>query len=171
MKKLTVGDLLASAGKSTTGKWFFNFILKYAVPFNKPHRLKLLKGETGSTTVLLPYRRSNLNHIKSIHACALATLCEYTTGLTLLSLFSEKEYRIILKNIKMEYHLQALTDVTASFTIKKEMVEQKILLPLKSEPSILYEFEIHVFDKEQKHICTGFIKWQIKSWQNVKLKR
>src|SRR5215204_4635582 len=110
-----LNKLIQRASTSEFFKWVLNFVISRAVPFNAPHHFKILKINPGFVKVLLPYRRSNLNHVKGIHACALATLCEYTIGITLLSMISEKEYRIILKNLSLEYLYQAKMDVTAEF--------------------------------------------------------
>jgi len=114
--------------------------------------------------------KPNQNHIRGIHACLLATLCEYVSGLSLLLHFSAKEYRIILKTIHMTYHYQAKTAVYVTFKISKEQIENEILNPLKTQDAIFKEFTVEVYDEEKNHICTGLINWQIKSWKNVKMK-
>jgi acyl-coenzyme A thioesterase PaaI-like protein len=142
-------------------------VLSRAVPFNAPHHFQVLNVKAGETEILLPYRRSNLNHVKGIHACALATLCEYTIGMTLIGMISENKFRIILKNIRMEYHYQAKMDVTASFKITDDVLKEVITGPLEKADAVFHEFEIKVTDTDKNHICTGFVNWQVKKWEKV----
>ena len=150
--------------------WLLNVVLLRTVPFNKPHALKVTHIHEGEITITARNIRPNQNHIKGIHACLLATLCEYVSGLSLLLQLDPKAYRIILKSIQMTYHYQAKQDVDVSFKINKEDFEREIIQPLHTAEAIFKEFPIEIYDKERNHICTGLINWQIKSWKNVKLK-
>ncbi len=150
--------------------WFLNIMLWKMVPFNKPHSIKITTISEQEITVKMPYIKNNMNHIKGIHACGLATLCEYTSGLMLLLNMSSSEYRIILKNINMTYHYQGKMDVFAHFKITKEWVETEIVTPLKTTEAIFKQLQVDVYDAEQNHICSGLINWQIKAWNKVKTK-
>jgi acyl-coenzyme A thioesterase PaaI-like protein len=161
-------SLISKAQNSTFSKWMLNLILSRAIPFNKPHHFKIVEIGEGETKILLPYRRSNLNHVKGIHACALATLCEYAVGMTLISIISEEAYRIILKNIRIEYHYQAKMDVIAHFILKSDFVNEKIISPLQNSDAVFVELEVLVYDKMKNHICTGLVNWQVKKWNKVK---
>ena len=159
--------LTGKAAHSSFCRWILNRVLSRAIPFNAPHHFRIVNIQPGETEILLPYRRSNLNHVKGIHACALATLCEYTVGMTLISIISESQFRIILKNIRLEYHYQAKMDVTASFKITDELLNEIIRRPLETADAVFHEFEIKVIDTAQNHICTGFVNWQVKKWERV----
>ncbi len=165
-----IHKLIDKASSSHFYKWILNRIISYTVPFNAPHHFKIIKIQRGEVKVLLPYRRSNLNHVKGIHACALATLCEFTIGMALISKISEKEFRIILKNLRMDYHYQGRTDVIAQFLLTEEMLKNKLLLPLQTNDAVFHEFEIKVTDTSNNHICTGYINWQVKKWHKVGMK-
>lgn len=168
MKELQV--LIKKAQTSSFYLWLLNFILGRMVPFNKPHHIKIRKITDTEITVHIPNRRFNHNHIKGIHACALATVCEYVSGLSLMLHISAKEYRIILKNIHMTYHYQAKCDVLSTFKMTPQWVEQEVIRPLKNQESIFRELKVEVYDLENNHICTGLINWQIKRWDKVRLK-
>lgn len=148
--------------------WLLNMGLLKVVPFNRPHGIKVSEILPDSITVKAKNIKRNQNHIKGIHACLLATLCEYVSGLNLLLQLDPKEYRIILKNIQMTYHYQAKTNVSAKFGISKAFFEEEIIKPLQTEAAIFKEFTVDIYDEAQNHICTGLINWQIKSWKNVK---
>jgi len=160
-------NLIGKAQASTFYLWILNRVLSRAIPFNASHHFQVIEINPGETRIRLPYRRSNLNHVKGIHACALATLCEYTVGMTLISKISESEFRIILKNIRMEYHYQAKMDVVAKFTLTDEFLKEKIIDPLGKADAVFHEFEIDVFDTAHNRICTGYVNWQVKKWDRV----
>jgi acyl-coenzyme A thioesterase PaaI-like protein len=163
-----LNTLVQKAKHSALYLWLLNKVLLRTVPFNKPHALKVRKIEEGGLVIGAENRRSNRNHIHGIHACLLATLCEYASGLTLLLHLSPKEYRIILKTIQMTYHYQAKKNVSVTFRLSKEEVETKIKVPLQSQEALFHEFKVEVYDADQNHICTGLINWQIKAWRHVK---
>lgn len=150
--------------------WLLNVVLLRMVPFNKPHNIRVTHIGDDELTMMAGNIKSNRNHIKGIHACLLATLCEYVSGLSLLVNFSPKEYRIILKNIHMTYHYQAKTAVCVKFKITKEQIQKDIIDPLKTTDAVFREFPVEVYDSQNNHICTGVINWQIKAWKNVKMK-
>lgn len=168
MKELNA--LVEKAKRSAFYLWLLNLVLLRAVPFNKPHGLKVLSITGTEVTIGARNRSSNRNHIKGVHACLLATLCEYASGLSLLIHLSAKDYRIILKNIHMTYHYQAKQDVKVVFRLTKEEVEAAIKTPLQSREALFHEFKVEVYDAEANHICTGLINWQIKAWKHVKSK-
>ena len=168
MEKLNI--LVEKARYSSFYLWLLNVVLLRMVPFNKPHSIKVIHIGDNELTLSAKNSKPNRNHIKGVHACLLAALCEYVSGLSLLLHFSPKDFRIILKNIHMTYHYQAKTAVFVKFKISQEQIESEILNPLKTQDAIFKEFPVEVYDEEKNHICTGLINWQIKAWKNVKMK-
>jgi acyl-coenzyme A thioesterase PaaI-like protein len=168
MNKLN--SLANKAKSSDFYLWLLNLVLLRRVPFNKSHRLTITALTDDEITITAFNKPYNQNHIKGIHACLLATLCEYVSGLSLTMHLPAEEYRIILKNIQMTYHYQAKMDVSVKFKLAKEEVEKTILTPLKSQDAIFREYTVDAYDKANNHICTGLINWQIKAWKNAKMK-
>ena len=80
-----LNGLLKRASKSPTYLKLLNYGLARKIPFNKPHGFKILEVGEEHITTFLPYKKSNLNHIRGLHACALATLSELTTGVVPLA--------------------------------------------------------------------------------------
>ncbi|MGZ3862055.1 MAG: DUF4442 domain-containing protein [Bacteroidia bacterium] len=163
--------LVQKAKHSRFYLWVLNLLLLRTVPFNNPHKPRVINIGEDEISLCAKYSRNNLNHIKGIHACLLATLCEYASGLSLLLHLSPKEYRIILKGINMTYHYQAKTDVFVKFKLDKKQLEETVLVPLKNNEAIFREFQVEVYDAKNNHICTGLINWQIKAWDKVKTKQ
>ena len=145
-----------------------NFGLARMIPFNKPHGFKITELSDWSVTVHIPYKRRNFNHIKGIHACALATASEYSTGLVLLNKLNPKKYRIIMQKMEMQYHYQAKKDTKVVFKIDEKWLTEMVLDPLKGQESIVVNCEVLSFDKDDNHLTTGNIFWQIKPWDKVR---
>ncbi len=159
--------------KSATSKfylWLLNVGLWRVVPFNSPHKFLITSIAEGKVSVKLPFIRRNKNHINSLHACALATLCEYATGLCITTSLAENEYRIILKSIHMDYFFQGKNDAYLNFEIDKQITDAEILLPLKTSESVTLKLSPMIFDAKANHLCTGIIEWQVKKWSSVKTK-
>ena len=163
-------DVIERAKRSRFSLWLLNAGLSRMIPFNKPHGFRILEIGDHHLKLLLPYKRKNLNHIRGLHACALATLSEYATGLLLISKLGFDTYRIIMQRLEMEYHYQGKTDATANFSISEAWLQQNIYEPLKSNESVLVICEIKIFDSNNNHLTTGKVHWQIKEWKRVKTK-
>ena len=150
--------------------WLLNVGLLRMIPFNKPHGFRIIEIGDYDIKLLLPYKRKNLNHIRGLHACALATISEYATGLLLISKLGFDTYRIIMQRLEMDYHYQGKTNAFAEFTLTDDWIEQTIIQPLKLQESVVIKCEVKIHDAEGKHLTTGNVHWQIKKWTNVKTK-
>ncbi len=168
-----MANLTRSLNRARTSPFFMkllNFGLNRQIPFNKPHGFKILEIGEDHLTTYLPYKKANFNHIKGTHACAMATLSEFTTGLSLLRRLNAKKFRIILKSLKIEYYYQGKSGITANYTLDDAWLKEKIIEPLKTEDSVTVMMEIDSHDTKNNHVCTGFIEWQVKDWKKVKTK-
>lgn len=160
--------VLLKARTSPFYLWILNQLLWRLIPFNHSHKVTIHAISETSVTIRLPYRKSNLNHLQGMHACALATLCEYACGIGLMTQLDPNKIRIILKEIKLDYHAQGKTDVFAHFDIDAQQLQSEILEPLANFGTVLRAYTVKAFDTKQKLICTGEITWQLKSWDKVK---
>ncbi len=164
---MELGSILNKAQSSKVYSTLMNFGLWRLIPFNGPHKFKVIDIKDHSLTISIPYIRKNKNHVNGIHACALATVCEYISGLSLARELSSKEYRIILKEIQMIYHYQAKMDSYTTFSLpENELLE--IREELKNSDATFRRFAVEVYDHAKHHICTGNIYWQIKPWSKTK---
>lgn len=155
--------LIDKASDSKFHLWKLNRILWLGIPFNKPHRFKILRIEEGYAKVSLPYRRSNLNHIKTIHACAMATCSEYVSGLVLGTKFNFKEYRLIMRDLKMDYHFQGKMNAFCEFHFTPEDF-QNVIKQLENKDSVDIAVQVKCVDEAKNHLATASINWQIKPW-------
>lgn len=162
--------LITKARYSPFYLWLFNKATAWMIPFNKPHGFRITKLGDQSIETYLPYKKLNLNHIKGIHACALATLSEFTTGALLLTGLPANKYRLILKTLHIDYHFQAKMAVKAKFDITEDWVNEKIISPLSQSDSVVVPCKVEIFDIHENHITTARVEWQLKEWSKVKTK-
>jgi acyl-coenzyme A thioesterase PaaI-like protein len=147
-----------------------NWSLARMIPFNKPHGFRIFEIEDFRLKVVIPYRRSNFNHIRGLHACALATISEFATGFLLLSNLDMKKYRLIMQRLEMDYHYQGKMDAFAEFVISREWLQENIVNPLQVQEAVVVPCEVKIHDSKGNHLTTGKVFWQIKSWSKVKTK-
>lgn len=150
--------------------WLLNKFLCRLIPFNKPHKFEILTIGDEDVKIKLPFRRRNQNHIRGLHACALATLAEYTTGFMMITKLDPKKYRIIMKRIEMDYHYQGKSDATCHFILNAQQLLKDILDPLKNSEAIIYVCEPMIYDVNKNHLATGKVYWQVKLWEKVRTK-
>lgn len=139
------------------------------IPFNKKHRLKIAELKPGFAKVVLPYTTNNLNHLKGLHACALATLAEYTSGLAILGICGS-DFRIIMRSMNVVYEKQGRSDAFAVFRISATELEQKSSDAKKTGDPIWINAEVPVMDVNGEKLCVAHVEWQLKQWDKVKSK-
>jgi acyl-coenzyme A thioesterase PaaI-like protein len=146
-------------------RWWFNQLLWRTVPFNKPHRVRVLRWDDEGVLCLLPYRKNNCNHLRGLHACALATLGEYASGLCLLARYDPQHYRLIMMRMEVAYHRQGRRDCTAHVLVG-DMPEQDD----GGDASSPLEVPMQVTLRDTRDAVLAVVQthWQIKPWSSVK---
>jgi hypothetical protein len=162
--------IIEKAKHSAFWRWVLNQSLYRTVPFNSPHKFQVTEIGDNILRALIPYRRSNFNHIRGLHACALATISEFATGFLLLSRLDMKKYRLIMKRIEMEYHYQGKMDAFAEFRTSDDWFQTEIIKPLLTAEAVVVPCEIKIHDIKGNHLTTGRVFWQIKDWSRVRTK-
>lgn len=147
-----------------------NWSLNRMVPFNKPHGFTVIEVGDYHLKIMLPYKRRNMNHIRGLHACALATVSEFTTGFLLVSKLDGKKFRIIMQRLEMDYHYQGKMNAIADFSVSDAWFQEHIYRPLQNNDAVVVPCEVMIHDVEGNHLTTGKVFWQIKNWEKVKLK-
>ncbi|HEY0743958.1 MAG TPA: DUF4442 domain-containing protein [Chryseosolibacter sp.] len=163
-------EVYEKAKSSSFYMWLLNWSLARMIPFNKPHGFKIVSVGDYSVKTIIPYRRSNFNHIRGLHACALATISEFTTGFLLVSKLDAKKYRLIMQRLEMDYHYQGKMDSFAEFQISEEWLTEKIYGPLKTNDAVVVPCQVKIIDAKGNHLTTGNVYWQIKDWNKVRTK-
>ncbi len=99
------------------GTRLFEWIAWTQVPHAKPLGFRILELSETRIRMSMPDKRSNRNHLRSLHAMALAHLAEITSGLLLLYAVSPNGYRTILKRYQIEYLAKARGRIVARATL------------------------------------------------------
>jgi hypothetical protein len=147
-----------------------NWSLSRMIPFNKPHDFTIMEIGDYHIKTRIPYKKKNFNHIRGLHACALATISEFTTGFLLITKLDAKKYRLIMQRLEMDYHYQGKTDSFAFFELSSAWFDQQIYQPLASKESTVVVCEVKINDEKGNHLTTGKVYWQVKDWSKVKTK-
>lgn len=159
---------IEKARKSNFQLWVLNTFIGRFIPFNGPHKFRITHITDDGFEIEMPYIKKNLNHLKGLHACGLATLSELAAGLTLIRQLGFKEYRLIMQELKMEYYYQAKMPVKVKFELSSDWIHQNVKQPLVAGEAVFTELKTEVYDVQNNHICTATTKWQIKNWNKVK---
>ena len=165
---LDPAKLNEKAKRSKFYRALLNAALDRMIPFNGPHHFRITEIGDFHLKTRIPYRRINFNHIRGLHACALATLSEFTTGFLLVSRLDGKKYRLIMQKMEMEYHYQGKMDAYAEFAISQDWFEEHVYGPLRMADATVVVCDVRIHDANGNHLTTGHIHWQIKNWSKVK---
>jgi uncharacterized protein (TIGR00369 family) len=109
-------------GGSALGRWLFAQLIRFAVPYSGSIGARVTSLEPGHTTVTLRDRRAVRQHLGSVHAVALANLCELASGMAMLAAW-EPGVRGIVTDIHIRYHKKARGQLTAEGTAAPPAVE------------------------------------------------
>jgi acyl-coenzyme A thioesterase PaaI-like protein len=137
------------------------------IPFNRPHRFQIVALAPGRAQVSASLRRANRNHLGTLHACALATIGEFSAGLALLGAFSPSEYRLIMSRLEVDYTRRANTEVLAASTIEsQDLVE--IRQRLGDGEVVTRWMTSELKNTSNDVVATVRTQWQIKAWSATK---
>lgn len=148
-------------------RWWLNRVLWWRIPFNKPHKVKVMQWDDACVRCVLPFKKRNCNHLRGMHACALATLGEYVAGLFLLTRVNPRQHRLIMSNLKVDYFHQGRGDCTAQVDAA-DVETTPLLAALTDEQVMMVPMQVSVRDSRQRVVALVCTDWQIKPWRKVK---
>ena len=131
------------------GKWLFKRIIEHHIPYTGSIKADVQRLQPGYCEVKLCYRRSNTNHLNSIHALALSNLGEMTGGLAMMTGL-DANIRGIVTGINTEYLKKARGDLLAKCTAS---------IPTVTEPKTTHEVEAHIFDEANELVTRVTVQW------------
>ena len=114
------------------GRWIFNKILGWKIPYTGKLRATILMLEPGHVKAQLRERRAVRNHLQSIHAIALANLGELTTGLALVGALPES-IRGILVGLDVSYTKKARGTIESEATCEIPEITEPVDYPVEAE--------------------------------------
>jgi len=162
--------LIVKSQRSKLWLYVLNFMMSRAVPFNAPHKFRI--AEIGADKIIThaPYRRHNHNHIRGIHACAIATIAEFSAGFLLLTKLDPAKYRLIMSKLDVDYSYQAKQEIFAEAKISDKQLQQEVILPLQQGDRVSIVMETCIRDGSENEVAIAHTTWQIKRWDKVKTK-
>jgi len=109
--------LLSKFKKLPFGLWLFSRAICFKAPYFSSIRPTFTRLEPGKGEAFFKKRRSVQNHLGTVHAIAIANLCELVAGTT-LEVTIPATHRWIPKSMKINYVAKANTDVQAKTEIR-----------------------------------------------------
>jgi acyl-coenzyme A thioesterase PaaI-like protein len=132
------------------GKWLFAQIFGHTVPYSGSVGPRIIVLEPGHAEIEIPDRRSNRNHLGSVHAIALINAAEQTSGLAMLVGLPDG-IRGIVTHISMEYLKKARGTIRAVSTV--------------AVPAITTDAEVDVtadcLDRAGTVVARATVRWRL----------
>ena len=134
------------------GKWLFSRLLGLANPYTGsvgPHVLEL---RPGSCRVEICDRRAVRNHVRSVHALAIANIAEIATGLSLMASLPS-DARTILVSLSVDYLHKA----------RGRLVSECRHVPPPPADAVNYDVELEstVTDSSGEVVARGHARWRV----------
>ncbi|MCB0415030.1 MAG: DUF4442 domain-containing protein [Bdellovibrionales bacterium] len=139
---------------------FIDTLLEKMIPFNKGLGLRVTNISDDYIEIESKKGSRRKNHLGGVHACALALMGEYPAGLFLAKNFPPDKYRLILGELKIQYHKQVRNKVIARS-------ERPPALPKNIEEEAWIYMETKLFNSKREPVATCQTKWQIKKWDLI----
>lgn len=132
------------------GQWLFAMIFGRIVPYSGSVGPRIRHLEPGYVSVEIPDRRSNRQHLGSVHAIALMNVAEMASGLAMMSALPEG-IRGIVTRISIEYLKKARGTITAVSRV--------------SVPTVTSDTDFDVIaeclDRENAVVARATVRWRL----------
>lgn len=117
MQNLSALAIWNKLKRNAIGRWLFSRAVCFKAPYFASISPVFRQLEIGHSEVFLKKRRKVQNHIGTVHAIAMANLCEIAAG-TMTEVSVPISMRWIPKTMTIDYLAKAETDVTASASLQ-----------------------------------------------------
>ena len=138
-------------------------LMRVALPFNRPHRIRIAAIGPDEVSVALPDRRSNRNHLGGMHACAMATALEFGSGATVLLEVGMQDYRIIMSRLEVDYLAKPKGDCVVRAPRNTPEV-QELTGVLEKEGVARLALPSSLYDARGEHCAQATVHWHLKVW-------
>ena len=138
-------------------------LMRVALPFNRPHRISIAGVDAEKVSVALPDRKSNRNHLGGMHACAIATALEFSSGASILIEVGMRDYRIIMSRIEVDYLAKPQGHcVATSYRNTPEVLGLSGVL--EKEGVARVQLGAALYDARGEHCAHALVHWPLKAW-------
>lgn len=126
---------------------------KYRVEFVERTGMRRLEERRGYAKLLMPLA-GNENHVDVMYLGAYTVLAEAVAAVPGISVLDTARFFPIIKDIYVDFHKSAASDVTAEYGLSDEHIEALLTdLDRKGSAGYLAEFPMH--DADGVHVATG----------------
>jgi acyl-coenzyme A thioesterase PaaI-like protein len=143
-------DLWRRLARMPGGRWLFHRALARMVPYTGALGARVVTLEPGRAVVELVERHGVRNHLRSIHAVALANMAELASGTAMLTALP-RGVRGIVTRLEIEYVKKARGTITARADVS---------LPPIDGPMELYP-EALLTDAEGDVVARARVTWKV----------
>lgn len=133
------------------GKWFFNFCVRFYVPYTGSIRPTVVELSKGYCRVQMHERRCLRNHLNSLHAAALMNLAEASSGIAFLTTLPPK-MKSIVTEFRIEYKKKARGTITGECRCGD----------VSSQEEKKYFIEAHLKDQSGDTVAIGYATWFVR---------
>ncbi len=134
------------------GRWIFNRIIRFINPYTGALKANICKLDKGFAKIELKDRRALRNHLNSIHAIALTNLGEYTSGLALITLFSEN-----MRGIPVEINIEFFKKARGVLTAQCRTQLPELLTGQGAEHVVIAD----ISDAEHDLVARAEVRWKL----------
>jgi acyl-coenzyme A thioesterase PaaI-like protein len=132
------------------GSWIFAQAIRRTVPYSATVRPRVLTLEPGHVRIAIDDRRGVRNHLRSVHAIALANVAELASGLAMTTALPEG-VRGIVTRISVEYTKKARGPLIA---------ESRCEVPAVTA-EIEHDFVADVTDAQGDRVARATVTWRL----------
>lgn len=125
-----------------------------AIPYLKPHGLRVTEQTDDRTNVIMPYRDQLTNHVGTLHASALFTIAETAAGLHATHVVPGNRAIPLLRGATIEYTRRAQSDLTATARMK-DGAAADVCAEFEAQGRADAEVEVEVSDADAKAVFKG----------------
>lgn len=125
----------------------------YRVPFVERTGMQYLAKERGYAKLLMPLG-PNANHVDVMYMGAFTVLAEATAANPGISFLDTEKHFPIVKDIAVDFHRMAASDVTAEYRLSEEDIAA-LEADLARKGSATYVAEVPMLDADGALVATG----------------
>lgn len=147
-----------------------NAVFRSILPFNVPHGIRVRSFSEREVRVALPDKRANRNHLKGMHACAIATACEFCSGLAVLAQFEMQSYRLIMHRLEVDYTRRPAKGTCEARAVIPEGFKDEVLglIEASADGAARFVMPSTLYDMQGEAVAHAVVHWHVKAWNAVK---